>query len=146
AGREPATRPGGGDHAAGGGRAGRQPGGGHHGQTPRDGPRADPPGAAPAGRAPGRRRPHPEGGVTQWPTTTLRLLRCADDPPPPTPTRWPSTRTPSSRPRGGGRAGGAGALAELRAVTRPGRAAPGWRRRRAGLAAVVVVGALVTGG
>jgi hypothetical protein len=52
----------------------------------------------------------------------------------------------SAPPSPGELAGRAAALAELRAVTRPRRAAPGWRRRRAGLAAVVVVGALVTGG
>ena len=42
-----------------------------------------------------RRRPHAEGGVTRWMPTTLRLLRCADHLIL-TPTRWPSTTTPSS--------------------------------------------------
>jgi hypothetical protein len=55
-------------------------------------------------------------------------------------------------PSPGELAGQAAALAELRALTRPRRAATGMRRaarsrrRRAGLTAVVVAGALVTGG
>jgi hypothetical protein len=56
----------------------------------------------------------------------------------------------SAPPSPGELAGPPAILAELRAVTRPRRAASGRRRaasrRRAGLAAVVVVGALVTGG
>ena len=61
----------------------------HHGQAAEHGAGAHPPWAPPAGRAPRRRRPDPEGGVTQWAPMTLPRLRCDDYPSIRTPTRWP---------------------------------------------------------